>query len=195
MTASEKECVSCPWWHPGRGGPATWRGCCKENGEVRLGGFPSLRVWESHQKGKCLFLPALHPHTPHYFSRKSQEAWEFYLQIQPSHFSLFDLTTRFQTSLVVQWLRLCTSTAEDTVQYLGREGEFLHVMQFGQKRKNRFIWDSKGWILVLFLPPILSMISGSGGRAVLQFVPAQHQLPFSGSSSSTSLWGACLPYS
>ena len=99
-----------------------------------------FQVWESesHQKGKCLFLPALHPHPPHYFSGKYQEAWEFYLQIQPLHFSLFDLRTRFQTSLVVQWLRLCTSIAEGTVQSLGGKGKVLHVCSLTKKEKTDF---------------------------------------------------------
>ena len=63
---------------------------------------------------------------------------EFYLQIQPLHFSLFDLRTRFQTSLVVQWLRLCTSIAEGTVQSLGGKGKVLHVCSLTKKEKTDF---------------------------------------------------------
>ena len=45
--------------------------------------------------------------------------------------------TKRRTSLVVQWLRLRTSTAGDTGSIPGRETKILHAAQHGQKKKKK----------------------------------------------------------
>ena len=41
------------------------------------------------------------------------------------------------TSLVVQWLRLCTSTAGDLRSIPGQGTKIPHTLQHGQKKKKR----------------------------------------------------------
>ena len=41
------------------------------------------------------------------------------------------------TSLAVQWLRLCASTAGGTGSIPGQRAKILHAVQCGQKNNNR----------------------------------------------------------
>lgn len=69
MTALEKECVFCPWWHTYRAGQDVVKGTEK----LDLVAFQSKESKFLIRRG--VFLSASPPpHTPHYFSGKSREA-------------------------------------------------------------------------------------------------------------------------
>ena len=58
---------------------------------------------------------------------------KYYLAIKRSQIKTGEI---LGTSLVVQWLRLCTSIAGGTSLILGWGTKILHAMQCGQKKKK-----------------------------------------------------------